>query len=119
MLDKINKLIYLAIPYTWNPEKSFEIANKVAAKLMLKGIRVFSPISHSYPIAKNLSPEQNTSYNFWMHQDLTILSRCDELLVVTIGDNGESLIKESKGCTTELQVADALGIPINYMKYDL
>lgn len=45
------KLIYLAIPYSWNSTKSFELANEIAANLMMDGHIVFSPISHSHSIA--------------------------------------------------------------------
>ena len=43
--------IYLAIPYSGMAEESFRIANEVSAKLMNEGHIVFSPISHSHPIA--------------------------------------------------------------------
>ena len=60
-----DKLVYLALPFTAHPEKSFEIANKVAAKLMEQGVIVFSPISHSYPIALEMSnKELMTSFEF-------------------------------------------------------
>ena len=132
MQDKLNKIIYLAIPYTFNPELSFQIANEVAAELMEMGHMVFSPISHSSPISKYLSEDKKIDHEFWMHQDLPILSRCDELYIVVIGndfnqddvfeshyDYGHKLIAESKGCTTEKQMADALGMPIKYYYYTL
>ena len=113
----MNKIIYLAIPYTWNPEKSFEIANKVAAKLMNEGNVIFSPISHSHPIADYLDPELKTSQEFWMRQDLPIISKCDELLLIVIEENGIQLINESKGCQSEIKKIKELNKPINYYQY--
>ena len=40
-----SKIIYLAIPYTWDAEKSFKIANRVTAQLMLEGYVVFRVIN--------------------------------------------------------------------------
>lgn len=117
-MRKGTKLCYLAIPYSFNPEKSFRIANEVSADLMQKGFHIFSPISHSHPI--NVSEENKTSYEFWMYQDLTILDRCDEIIFVVIGDSisGMQLIEESKGCIMERMFANARGIPISYYYYD-
>jgi hypothetical protein len=112
--EKQNRLTYLAIPYTWNPDKSFEIVNRVAAEMMTMGFNIFSPISHSHPIAKHLSPEQLTDHDFWMNQDLPILSKCDQMIVVIIGENGVNLIKESKGCTREVNEATSRGISVGY-----
>lgn len=108
----MNKIIYLAIPYTWNPTKSFEIANKIAADLMNEGHIVFSPISHSHPIADYLSPELRINQEFWMKQDLPLLQKCDEVFVVHIGSEGQTLIDESKGVQKELQRAKNLGLSI-------
>lgn len=113
----MNKLTYLAVPYTWNPNKSFEIANKVAAKLMDEGKNIISPISHSHPIADYLNPELRINQEFWMNQDLPILSKCDELLVIVIGDNGIDLINNSKGCQSEIKESERLNKPINYYQY--
>lgn len=112
--EKSGRLTYLAIPYTWNPDKSFEIVNKVAAELMTMGFNIFSPISHSHPIAKNLSSEQLTDHDFWMKQDLPMLSRCDHMMVVIIGEDGARLIEESKGCTREINEAKERDISIGY-----
>jgi hypothetical protein len=53
--------IFLSINYTGMEEKSFRIANKYAAKLISEGHIVFSPISHSHPIAK----EVRTANMYW------------------------------------------------------
>lgn len=116
----MNKLIYLAIPYTWNPEVSYEIANKVSAELMKGGHVVFSPISHSHPIASHLDKSLRTDHVFWMGKDLPVLKKCDELCIVHIKGKGldpEKLIKESRGLQEEIQTAKNEGIPITDIDY--
>lgn len=112
------KLAYLAIPYTWNAEESFEIANIVAAYLMEEGYVVFSPISHSHPISKYLPDELQFSQEFWMKQDLRILSLCDVMILVEIGEDGVDLIDESKGCQSEIKFAGENDIHVERLYYN-
>ncbi len=116
---KESKLVYLCCPYTFNAELSFKIANEVAADLMSQGYVVFSPVSQSHPIADYLDPELRYDQKFWMAQDLPMVAKCDELVAVLIGEHGDRLLKESKGCTTEIIFADDNDIPIKYYTYDL
>ena len=94
--------IYLAIPYSFNPLFSFRIANKITAKLMSEGHVVFSPISHSHPVAAYLPDNLRTDSNWWMNMDLPFVEWADEIHVVCIGDLGSVLIAESKGVQMEL-----------------
>lgn len=110
-------MIYLAIPYTWNPDKSFEIVNKVAAKLMSDGEEVFSPISHSHCIANYLPEHLRTDQEFWMKQDIPMVQKADELKVVII-NNDMGLLWDSKGVQQELVEAKKLNIPITFYYYD-
>lgn len=112
------KTIYLACPYSYNPNESFEMANKVAAKLMQQGHIVFSPVSHSHKIADHMENEMRYSQNFWLKQDLKFMDVCDKLIIISIGKDGKKLIKESKGCQSEIQKAMKLNLPINYYKYE-
>lgn len=114
----MKEIIYLAIPYTWNPERSFEIANKVAAKLMADGHVVFSPISHSHPIAGQMRTSAKTDYDLWMKQDLPILSKCSKMVLVFIGEMGYKLIAESRGCQSEINFAISHKIPITEYYYE-
>jgi nucleoside 2-deoxyribosyltransferase len=111
------KKIYLAIPYTWNPAKSFEIANKVSAKLMSEGHIVFSPISHSHGIADHLPDELRTNSKWWMSQDLPLVEWADELHVVVIGEYGNELIDNSKGVQMEISHAVKFNKPVNIYEY--
>jgi nucleoside 2-deoxyribosyltransferase len=110
--------IYLAIPYTFNADLSYSIANKVAADLMSQGYVVFSPISHSHIIADHLHPDLRYSQSFWMAQDLPLIEWCDEVRVVCIGKEGHSTIANSKGCQSELKKAQELGKPVTIIQYD-
>lgn len=112
------ELTYLAIPYTFDPDKSFEIANEVAAELMSEKKVVFSPISHSHKIADYLAPELRLSQEFWMAQDLPMLLRCNTVTLILIGDKGKELVENSKGCQEEIKTAEAYGIPIQYYYYE-
>lgn len=111
-------ITYLAIPYSFAPELSFQIANEVAAELMQQGKIIFSPVSHSHHIANYLPKEQQNSHEFWMKQDLEILRKCKEVIIVVIGDDGHKLISESKGCRDEIKETFIHQIPIKYYQYD-
>jgi hypothetical protein len=112
-----NEIIYLGIPYSFNPEQSFHVANKVAAELMKQGNVVFSPVTHSHPIADYMKPELRCSHEFWMGKDLPILRLCSKIIFIVIGDDGLSLIDDSKGCQDEKAEALKCNIPIEFLKY--
>ena len=112
------KKIYLCIPYSFNPELSFKIANEVAAKLMSEGYLVFSPISHTHKIADHLPEIVRTDSEFWMQHDLPFVEWCDEICVVVIGEFGMDLIHESKGCTIEIAHAKKHKKTKRYINYD-
>jgi hypothetical protein len=113
-----NKIIYLAIPYTFNPEKSFEIVNKIAAEMMGQGLVIFSPVSHSHNIAKHIGTSKRSDHEFWMGIYLPILRRCDELVLVSIGGDGENLLNNSKGCLKERLTALENKIPTSTYYYE-
>jgi hypothetical protein len=104
--------IYLAIPYTGMEELSFNTANRIAGQLMREGHIVFSPISHSHPIAKTC--ELPAHWDYWREADTSFLSWCDEMRV--IGLNG--LWQNSKGVKAELEIALKLGKPIKFIDLD-
>lgn len=76
--------VYMACPYSAptheEREQRFNQANKAAAAIMMQGHVVFSPISHSHPIAIPLGNE--LSHGFWLKQDLAFFDWADELWVV-------------------------------------
>ena len=111
------KKIYLAIPYTFNPDLSHKIANEVSAKLMAQGNLVFSPISHSHHIADFLPKHIRTDSDWWMAQDLPFVEWADEVHIVTIGHGGHYLIEQSKGVRAEIEHARKHNKPIIEITY--
>lgn len=109
-------ITYLASPYS-HPDESvrierFHAANKAAALLMQdRKHAVFSPISHSHPVAEHLPNELLMSWPFWMDQDFPILEYADELVVLTLPG-----WKESRGVQAEIAHAQIHGIPVRYME---
>jgi hypothetical protein len=105
-------VIYLACPYSHpNPRVRafrFGMANRAAAKLILEGHTVFSPLSHSHPIAETglIGPHDPT----WYQQDLEFLRLCSELRVLCL-----SGWRESRGVLAEVVAADRLFIPVVYL----
>ena len=105
-------LVYLAVPYS-HPDPAirqqrFEAVNVVAAKLMLEGLHIFSPISHTHPIA--LAGDLPTGFDFWEQYDRAILETCRQVLVLMLDG-----WKESKGVTAEIAMAQKIGIPVDYL----
>jgi nucleoside 2-deoxyribosyltransferase len=101
--------IYLAGPYS-HPDpgirrQRFEALNHAAALVMREGHIVFSPISHSHPIA--VQCDLPKGFEFWQKQDLSFIDWCDEVWVVPI-----SGYRESKGLRAEIEYAKRIGKPV-------
>jgi hypothetical protein len=106
------KKIYLACPYSHKEkivrQKRFLIINKIAADLMNAGNLVFSPISHTHPIA--LAGNLPLGWDFWHEYDKTFLEWCDEIYVAKL--NGW---ETSVGVKAEIEIARKLCKPIHYL----
>jgi hypothetical protein len=100
--------IYLAIPYSGMEQLSFDTANRIAGQLMREGHIVFSPISHSHPIAQTC--ELPTHWDYWREADTSFLEWCDEILVVMMP--GWDL---SRGVTAELEIGLRMGKPAKFI----
>lgn len=107
------ELIYLATPYSHpDPEvmkQRFHSVNKVAAKLMKEGLHIFSPISHSHPIA--IENDLPTNWEYWESYDRAFLKASRKLIVLKL-DGWEN----SVGVTAEIKIAKELGIEIEYIE---
>lgn len=106
-------MIYLACPYS-SPDRHvrverFEIANTIAARLMGQGIHVFSPISHTHPIAEAGSLPKD--WNFWKEYDLKFMQIVTKLIVIKLEGWEDSI-----GVQAEIEHAKSMGIPIEYIK---
>jgi Domain of unknown function (DUF1937) len=119
-------MIYLASPYSVGPKgaygaentgtaspnirtRRFKAACRKAAELMAKGEVVFSPIAHSHSIELYGDPNLTTG-DFWLNQDLDILSKCEKLVVYTMPG-----WERSRGIAKEVAFAEANGIPVSYI----
>ena len=102
-------IYYLASPYS-DPNKKIEEQRyqavcQQAALLMRNGILVFSPIAHCHGIAKHGGLPG--SFDFWQDYDTVMISKCDELWILTLPG-----WIESKGITSEIEIAELMNKPV-------
>ena len=107
------KKIYLATPYSHEDDNTrrsrFDAINKVAASLMSAGNCVYSPISHTHPIAEaGVLP---LGWDYWEKIDRCFIDWCDEVYVYCADG-----WKESRGVQAEISIAIELGKPVRYVR---
>lgn len=105
-------LAYLATPYTRypkGPDQAFFDASQLAAKLLLSGVKAYSPIAHCFALALcgGIDPLDE---DIWLPANEALMERC-EVLIVAHMDGWH----ESKGVTAEIAFFRSAGKPI----YDL
>lgn len=110
-------LIYLACPYS-HPEHYMLVArhllvNKVGARLMAAGHYIYSPISHTHPIAEAANGKLPRGWDFWEGYDRRMLSFCDRIAVLRLPG-----WETSTGVQAEIKIGQEMGIPIDYIDYD-
>lgn len=113
MSDKSTSgLVYLATPYTHEDaavkQRRFEVVNRVAAELMRSGVHVFSPISHTHPIA--LAGDLPGDWQFWEQYDRAVLKACVRVLVLR-----QEGWAESTGVRAEIKIAEEMGLPVEFI----
>ena len=105
---------YLASPYSHpSPavrQERYEAVVRAAARLMLDGQVVFSPIAHSHPV-ETLGMPAPQSGAFWMKQDLALLRHADRLLVLALPG-----YDESAGIRQEVEFALSKNIPVELLQ---
>lgn len=112
-LQRTESLCYLATPYSkyfgGDLERAFIDASKLAAKLLVAGIKVYSPIAHTHPLAVygELDP---LDHSIWLPFDEAMMSAADILIVAQMPG-----WQESKGIAHEIKFFETRGKPI----YDL
>lgn len=108
----MKKLVYLAVPYS-DPDPKvrqarFEASNRAAAMLMRAGDFVFSPISHTHPIA--LAGDLPLGWDYWEQYDRAVLACCYRFIILKLdGWN------HSKGIKGEVRIAEEFGIEVETM----
>lgn len=105
---------YLASPYNHpDPavrEQRYRGACHMTALLMRSGRVVFSPIAHSHNV-ELIGIGERMSGEFWMCQDIPILRHASEMIVLMMDG-----WQQSEGIKQELEIAEALNIPVSYME---
>lgn len=108
---KRKDLIYVGTPYTRYPlgiEMAFIHACEVTARLLRKGLKVYSPIAHTHPVAIHgkINP---LDHSVWLPFDAAIMDKSDAMIVAKL-DTWD----KSTGVTHEMNVFTAAKKPIFY-----
>lgn len=100
---------YLATPYSkykHGIERAFVDAAKLAARLLKKGMSVYSPIAHTHPLAVNGKIDP-LNHDIWLPFDEAMMHACCGLLVAHL-----SGWRESKGIAHEIAFFERMKKPI-------
>ena len=93
----------LCTPYSKWPhglDDASRVACELAGRLLLKGVRVFSPIAHSHAVAKTMSDTDPRADDFWLWVDKPFFESAHGILIAKLPG-----WKESAGIATELDWA--------------
>jgi hypothetical protein len=108
------KLVYLASPLTHKDETVRQERSRAAAQacgwLMsnYQDIHFFSPVVYTHLLGSECTlPYQ---WEFWAKLDECMISRCQEIWVLTIPG-----FKTSVGVSAEREIAKRLGVPIKFV----
>lgn len=105
-------LVYLATPYSKYPagiDAAFRDAAALAAKLLINGVKVYSPIAHTHPLAiyGGLDP---LDHAILMPFDEAMMAASSALLVAQMQG-----WRDSKGIAHEIEFFRDQGNPIFYL----
>ena len=110
---KNKKLVYIASPYSHDDDRvryeNYLKVTKIASKVVSSGSVAISPITYGHIIAEH--SEMPTDWNFWSDFCLTLLSRCDTILVC----NNMVGWDKSRGVKEEIEFAKNNGIKVEYL----
>lgn len=107
------RLVYLATPYSLYPggaEAAFVDTAKLAGRLVQAGVRVYSPICHSHPIASHGGLDA-FDYSIWLPLDEAVMAACDACIVAMMDG-----WKQSKGVRYEIDYFELERKPIFYLE---
>lgn len=108
-------LVYLATPYNHPDaevrERRFREVNRVAGDMIRRGEHVFSPISHTHPIA--LDGDLPKGWEFWRTYDRAMLRACGKLAVLM-----QDGWQESVGVQAEIAIAREMGLPVEFIEHN-
>lgn len=106
------RLVYLATPYSKYKAglyQAFEDAARLTARLMKAGVPVYSPITHSHPIAfhGDIDPR---NHDIWLPFERRLMSVSDALCVAEMDG-----WRESFGISEEIKIFAGEVKPIHYL----
>jgi len=104
-MNKVDKLIYIAGPYTSDPVQNTHRAITVADELIFDGLIPYIP--HLTLLWHLVTPR---NVQFWYDYGYHILKRCDAVFRM----EGKSV-----GADKEVELAKQYNIPVFYSMYDL
>lgn len=123
---KPTKMIYIASSYTCRDKRLSRDAQLDVELLRYLGVtQAIGRLQDKYPYAfigpitqshhtANYMKSRKTTFDAWRLRDLTYISRCDELWILT--DKDESW-RKSKGVTEEVEFAMINDIPIKFIDW--
>lgn len=109
------KVAYLAAPYTHKDANvrtvRFHSVNHAAAYLIKLGLHVFSPVSHTHPIA--VQGDLPRGWDYWQAFDERMIQACDLLIVLTLDGWQQSI-----GIRYEIAIARDYNLPIRSLSME-
>ena len=104
--------IYLAVPYS-NPdpeirEKRYNAVTRLTGLMSKEGYIVFSPITHSHPVAK--MTKLSGGWGFWSKIDYAFIRACKICVVYMLPG-----WRQSVGVQAEIKYCEEHGIPVMYI----
>lgn len=114
LIDQLRSynMVYVATPFSKFEDgtaAAYEAACEVTGDLLRFDIKAFSPIAHSYGIAKYANID-SMDHRFWMRADKPFMEKSDALLVVQLKGWDESI-----GVGMEIKHFRDAGKPIHFV----
>lgn len=108
-------LIYVGTPYSKYPlglEAAFKESARIAARLMERGLKVYSPIAHTHPLAVygKIDP---LNHEIWLPFDTAIMNKADAMIVAKM-----YTWETSKGIAFEIEKFKAAQKPVYYLNVE-
>jgi hypothetical protein len=106
------ELVYLGSPYSkYQPgiEAAFRDASAIAGRLLLAGVKVYSPIAHTHPIAMHgrIDPYD---HKIWLPFDQAMMDASKAMVVAKMDSWDKSF-----GIAHEIEYFGSAGKPIFYL----
>lgn len=105
-------LLYVGTPYSKYPlgqDAAFVEAARVTARLMQSGLKVYSPIVHTHPMAVHGGIDA-LNHDIWLPFDRAMMDKSDAMIVVKMDE-----WERSVGLEHEIRVFIEAGKPIYFV----